>query len=269
MKTKATILTLLVLTVACAFTWPRKTTITPPGTYEVSENLYYDKDVMSNFDWLEYTHWLSRIYGKESVEYKAAQPNVDVWGEEFICLLQLRKYYANHKAYKDFPVVGITQKQAEDYLQWRSDRVMEYFLVSRKVIENMHDSTPETAFSTEKYFAGDYHGITPNKKYMQYPVYSLPTPEQHAQAMNGYSHFTATEPKVPCFFDSLRALPFNAVSNQASFSQPISIWTAKKDTIIGVNWRKPSEGDLSTSKKATNYIGLRAVCTWKTYVPEK
>lgn len=74
MKTKATILTLLVLTVACAFTWPRKTTITPPGTYEVSENLYYDKDVMSNFDWLEYTHWLSRIYGKESAEYKAAQP---------------------------------------------------------------------------------------------------------------------------------------------------------------------------------------------------
>lgn len=271
MKIKITLLLSItaLLFGSSAFLWPKKTTITPPGTFEVSDNFYCDETVTSNFDWLEYTTWLERVYGKESEEYKAAIPNRDVWGEEFICLLQLRKHYANHPAYRDYPVVGISQQQAVDYLKWRSNRVMQYFLVKRKVIEFNNDSTPESIFTIEKYFAGEYQNTTPHKRYMQYPVYSLPTPEQYLDISSSYNVYTDSLPKVPCYFDSLRAIPLHPNPKGVDFADNLSEWTSKPYTIVGNNWRKPQGETVSSSKKATNYIGFRAVCTWKTYKSKK
>lgn len=269
MKTTLYLSLLALLILSSAFLWPKKSTITPPGTFEVSENFYCDKHVISNFAWLEYMAWLEKIYGKESLEYKAAQPNADVWGEEFICLLQLRNYYHKHKAYGDYPAVGISQKQAEEYLKWRSDRVMQYFLISRKVIPNYNDSTPEDFFTIEKYFAGKYHNALVHKKYMQYPVYSLPTPEQYLSISKDYPAYTDSLPKIPCYFDSLRAIPLHTAPKQIDFADGLSEWTKTANTIVGNNWRKPQGEIVGISKKASNYIGFRAICTWESYNEEK
>lgn len=263
MRKKATIIPLLILFISSAFIWPRKKTTLPPGTFEVRENFYSDKEVITNFAWLEYTTWLKSVFGEESLEYKNAQPNIDVWGEEFICLLQLRKTYNNAVNYKDYPVVGVSQNQAKAYLKWRSDRVMEYFLIRKNVIKRNKEVNAENYFTIEKYFAGKYFNKVPHKFYNMYPVYSLPTVEQHEELNTIHSTYGNEEVESPCYFDSLKQVPLKATTNSINFADALSEWTKEDNSVYGKNWRKTDKEGVWESKKATNYIGFRAVCTWK------
>jgi len=49
----------------------------PPGTIEISENNYFDKTEITNFNYLEYLFWLSNHYGKDSHTYIEMLPDTN------------------------------------------------------------------------------------------------------------------------------------------------------------------------------------------------
>lgn len=70
--------------------------------------------------------------------------------------------YFRHPAYRDYPVVGVTWLQANDYALWRSDRVNEKLLVDAGVISYDPNQTKDSNFSTDAYLAGQYTGVINN-----------------------------------------------------------------------------------------------------------
>ena len=52
--------------------------VPPSGLVQISQNAYRDRNPITNLDWLEYLYWLEKIYGKESEEYRAAQPDMQI-----------------------------------------------------------------------------------------------------------------------------------------------------------------------------------------------
>ena len=97
-----------------------------PGLTAITEELYRDKDPISNIDWLEYLYWLEQIYGKESAEYQAALPDKQALRQ--LLPDSLAEVYANHPAYRYSPVFGVSPAQARAYCEWRTDRVAEQML---------------------------------------------------------------------------------------------------------------------------------------------
>ncbi len=146
----------------------------PPGTIELAENAFFDMTEVTNFHWLEYLFWIGRTYGKNSAEYQSMLPDTTVWIKLDSSYRGHEAFYLRHRAYFDYPVVGISYEQAVQYCNWRSDRVMEYMLIKRKVIPWRVDAPADSAFTIEKYFRGAYYGVQPDPHLMVYPHYSLP-----------------------------------------------------------------------------------------------
>lgn len=114
----------------------------PPGTVQVSENLFIDVYEVSNVNWKEYVFWTKNIYGAESKEYKAVLPDTLVWRRPGAYNEPYVQYYYKHPAYNNYPVVGISYKQAVAYCKWRTDRVNEKIYVK----ENKIDYKPGDTF---------------------------------------------------------------------------------------------------------------------------
>lgn len=147
---------------------------TPPGTIQISDNLYFDLTENVNFSWLEYLYWLKRVYGEDSEEYLKAIPNNKVWSELNENYSNFDKYYLRHPAYRDYPVVGISYEQALGYAKWRSDRVMQYSLQRAGIISYQLSENKDSIFTIEKYFNGQYLNYKPDENVKLYPEYSLP-----------------------------------------------------------------------------------------------
>lgn len=102
----------------------------PPGTVQINDTLFADETEISNFSWLEYTWSIAVIYGKDSKEYKECLPDTLVWREKSSYNEPYVTYYFRHVAYRDFPVVGVSYEQAQNYCKWRTKQVK--MLLTRK-----------------------------------------------------------------------------------------------------------------------------------------
>jgi formylglycine-generating enzyme required for sulfatase activity len=106
---------------------------TLPGVVKITDYLYYDQTEATNFWWREYIEWNKKTYGENSVEYKAAFPDTNVWIQTGTYNQPYVRYYLDHPAYAQYPVVGITWKQANDFCTWRSLRAMDELKESSKI----------------------------------------------------------------------------------------------------------------------------------------
>ena len=89
-------------------------------------SFYMDQTEVSNLDYLEYVYWLNRVFGKDCPErVTKALPDTTVWRNLLSYNEPMVELYFRHPAYRDYPVVGVTWLQANDYALWRSDRVNE------------------------------------------------------------------------------------------------------------------------------------------------
>ena len=66
--------------------------------------------------------------------------------------------YLRHPAYRNYPVVGVNWSQANDYCNWRTDRVNERILINEGLKEDI-EQVDDNTFNTEAYLAGQYEGI--------------------------------------------------------------------------------------------------------------
>lgn len=118
-------------------------------------SFYMDQTEVSNFHWLEYLYWLHRAYNETyPMVYKNALPDTLVWRSKLGFNEKYVDYYLRHPAYRDYPVVGVSWLQANDYCKWRTDRVNEFILIKEGILNYDNYATDATTFNTEAYLAG-------------------------------------------------------------------------------------------------------------------
>jgi gliding motility-associated lipoprotein GldJ len=121
-------------------------------------SFYMDEVEVTNSFWLEYLYWLNRVYGETYREVvMRALPDTLVWREKLSFNEPYVDYYLRHPAYQDYPVVGVSWNQANDFCKWRTDRVNEQLLVREGLIaHNPEAQIDEEFFTTKAYLAGQY-----------------------------------------------------------------------------------------------------------------
>ena len=123
-------------------------------------SFYMDETEVTNQFWLEYLWWLQRVYGSSYPEIvERALPDTASWRNKLAYNETMVKYYLRHPAYRDYPVVGVSWLQANDFCKWRSDRVNEQILIVKgcwpttQMPKSMKSTSPPTT-----YLSGQYQG---------------------------------------------------------------------------------------------------------------
>ncbi|MDP4184706.1 MAG: SUMF1/EgtB/PvdO family nonheme iron enzyme [Bacteroidota bacterium] len=129
----------------------------PPRRVTVA-SFYMDQTEVRNIDYREYLHWLRRVYPGNPEKYQTALPDTLVWREELAYNEPYINNYLRHPAYSNYPVVGVSWIQANDYCRWRTDRVNEKILIDRGILKPDPDQKGQNIFTTESYLAGMYNG---------------------------------------------------------------------------------------------------------------
>lgn len=127
---------------------------------------YMDTYEVTNLEWREYVQWLQGVYKYKPEVIVRALPDESVWRKELAYNEPyVREYYVS-PAYNDYPVVGVSWKQATEYCKWRTDRLNELQLIQAGVIpyvplgmvctkiQEMPDSAKNYIFTTKN--ARDY-----------------------------------------------------------------------------------------------------------------
>lgn len=270
--------------------------VIPPGNVRVDSNLFFDQHETTNFNWQEYLYHLGRDFGKTSPEYTAALPDTNIWSRIDNSLIPFSTHYLKHPSYQNYPVVGISYKQAKAYAQWRSDRVFQYYLIREKVIPMSRSNALDSAFTIEKYLSGNYLNYEPDSNYLTYPHFELIDTASYkilshfADSVNQinlkhckkdslasvkllgnyYEYFAMSHPEY------LQARPTLAVSCKCRLKKMIphlygnvSELTAQEGIIFGSGY-----GDSTTIKTprpftneqlSTTLIGFRSKCSFRTW----
>lgn len=122
-------------------------------------SFYMDETEISNIDYREYLFWINRVFGESYPEvHLSALPDTLVWREELSYNEPLVETYFRFPSYDDYPVVGVTWLQANEYCKWRTDRVNEMMLIEKGILNPNMEQKDEDNFNTESYLVGQYQG---------------------------------------------------------------------------------------------------------------
>ncbi len=102
-------------------------------------SFYMDETEVSNQDWLDYLHWISITFPDDRELYYNATPDTLVWRRPLSYNDPYVDNYLRHPAFQDYPVVGVTWEQAQEYCIWRTDRMNENILRERGQLANWKD----------------------------------------------------------------------------------------------------------------------------------
>jgi len=266
--------------------------MTPPNSVKVSPNFYSDQTETSNFNWCEYAYWTETVFGSASDEFLSTHINESDWLELDTSAHHFEKYYLKHVTYRDYPLIGVSQAQAQEFTKWRSDRVFEGLLVKYGVIEWDSAQTEKTYFTIDKYFNNEYKGVIADTN-LFYPEFRIPTEEEWIRVLNFNDsvynqHFTKCKSqhcklckeKYPEIHSDI--IPFKntditiniysgcTTDYGTSFYNlrgNVSEWIEETNYSIGGGWKNSREDILNNNKyylDSTNaWTGFRNVCMWK------
>lgn len=128
-------------------------------------SFYMDETEVTNLQYREYLHWLKNVYIDFPQVAKDALPDTNSWRRRLGYNEPFVKYYFRHPAYMNYPVVGVSWTQAEQYAKWRTDRVNEAILIKEGYIKpNINEQVGRDNFNTDAYLAGKYEPIYDEKK---------------------------------------------------------------------------------------------------------
>lgn len=126
-------------------------------------SFYMDETEISNLDYREYLNWVYKVYFDEFPDlYYKALPDTLCWRRRLAFNEPYVQFYFRHPAYNDYPAVGVSWEQAEEYCLWRTDRVNEKALIDYGVLEYDAEQKGSNNFNTEAYIAGKYVGNVKN-----------------------------------------------------------------------------------------------------------
>lgn len=125
-------------------------------------SFYIDRSEVANIHYREYLHWIERTFDDPMYEavINAAKPDTLVWRSELSANEPLVENYFRHPSYNNYPVVGVSWRQANDFCIWRGNRVNELILVQRGLVNPNQLKTfqgqAEENFTTKSYLLGLY-----------------------------------------------------------------------------------------------------------------
>jgi len=126
-------------------------------------SFYMDETEVSNQDYREFTHWLSRVYPGNKAKINSALPDTTLWRSALAYNEPYVENYYRHPAFSDYPVVGVTWEQATAYCTWRTDRVNEQILVDRGIMAHDNTQTGQNVYTSKTYLTGLYQGTDGEK----------------------------------------------------------------------------------------------------------
>lgn len=121
-------------------------------------SFYMDETEVRNVDWKEYIYWLKRVYTSYPQVARNALPDTLVWRTPLGYNEPFVTNYLRHPAYNEYPVVGVSWLQANDYCLWRTDRVNEMLLVNEGILDLELNQKDADNFNTDAYLANQYTG---------------------------------------------------------------------------------------------------------------
>jgi len=155
------------------------------------ESFYMDETEVANVNYKQYLHWIKRVFVSYPEVYRKALPDTLVWRSKLAYHEPMVELYLRHPSYNDYPVVGVSWQQCNDYCLWRTDRVNEMILIREGILEKDPNQKDENNFNTDAYLNGQYEGVVrqnlksldPNKEERRVmiedgillPKYRLPT----------------------------------------------------------------------------------------------
>lgn len=123
------------------------------------DSYYIDETEIRNVDYREYIHWLQRVYVSYPEVLRNALPDSLAWRRQLAYNDPYVTTYFRHPSYNDYPVVGVSWRQANDYCLWRSDRVNEILLYKHGILKPDPEQKDANNFNTEAYLTGQYEGV--------------------------------------------------------------------------------------------------------------
>lgn len=95
---------------------------------------YMDETEVANKDWTDYLYWLQVNFPGDRELYYNAVPDTLVWRRKLSYNEPYVDNYLRHAAFQDYPVVGVSWQQAQDYCDWRTQRMNENILRERGIM---------------------------------------------------------------------------------------------------------------------------------------
>ena len=122
------------------------------------QSFYMDETEVTNVMYMEYLDWTKKVYPPENENftqiYNGVVPDTLVWRNRLGYNEVMTNNYLRHPAYQNYPVVGVSWIQANQFCVWRTDRINEAALERNGFLKEdakITDVTAESNFNTNTY----------------------------------------------------------------------------------------------------------------------
>jgi formylglycine-generating enzyme required for sulfatase activity len=247
-------------------------------TTKISPNLGVDKSEITHFYWEEFLNYQKQYYGENSPEYRDNLPDTTLVKKGECEHYNSESY--NHPAYRNMPMIGITQQQAQNYTTWRTNRVFEWYLESNEYITRILNA-PKSDFTVEKYYQNGLTDYTINtiEKYPYVPVFSLPSSEDYQRIKqlaiaNNKLNTKSKSVKMTFEIDSIALCNLKEINTYIDpkfktivyyLESGIAEWTSDSNKVINgsIEVNENHKKGVVTDANQLKYIGFRNKVEWK------
>ncbi|PWG05465.1 gliding motility lipoprotein GldJ [Polaribacter aquimarinus] len=123
-------------------------------------SFFMDETEVTNSEYFLYIQYIKDVFPPSEEKYKhiynSVLPDTLVWRKSLGNTDILTESYLRHPAYAEYPVVGVSWIQANQYCKWRTDAVNLKKLIEKGYIENIFErDTVSNFFDTEVFLADD------------------------------------------------------------------------------------------------------------------
>lgn len=128
-------------------------------------SFYMDETEVTNSEYLFYLDWTEKVFPPNNINYEhiyqSAVPDTLVWRDVLGFNELLTENYLRHPGYADYPVIGVSWVQANQYCKWRTNRVNEKILMDKGILKPLFELDSivvegKNHFDTETYKQNPY-----------------------------------------------------------------------------------------------------------------